>query len=33
MMMQDQGYIPMSVNDTGEHIPLSLVGEGHHLDE
>ena len=33
MMMQDQGYISMNVNDTGERIPLSLVGGGHHLDD
>ena len=33
MMMQDQGYIPMNVNDTGERIPLSLVDGGHHLDD
>ena len=33
MMMQDQGYVPMNVNDTGERIPLSLVDGGHHLDD
>ena len=33
IMMQDQGYIPMNVNDTGDRIPLSLVGGGHHLND
>ena len=33
IMMQDQGYILMNVNDTGERIPLSLVGGGHHLKD
>ncbi|KAL3786777.1 hypothetical protein ACHAW5_002978 [Stephanodiscus triporus] len=33
MMMQDQGYILMNVNDTGERIPLSLVDGSHHLDD
>jgi hypothetical protein len=33
IMMQDQGYILMNVNDTGERIPLSLVGGGHHLND
>ena len=32
MMMHDQGYIPMNINDTDERIPLGLVGGGHHLD-
>ncbi len=32
MMMQDDGYIPMNVNDTGECIPLGLVDGSHRLD-
>jgi hypothetical protein len=33
IMMQDEGYIPMNVNDTGECIPFGLVDAGHHLDD
>ena len=33
IMMQDEGYIPMNVNDTGECIPVGLVDGGHHLDD
>ena len=32
-MMQDEGYIPMNVNDRGECIPFGLVDAGHHLDD
>ena len=31
IMMQDEGYIPINVNDTGECIPL--VEGGHHMDD
>ena len=33
IMMQDEGYIPMNVNDRGECIPFGLVDAGHHLDD
>ena len=33
IMMQDQGYIHMDVNDTGGCIPWSLMDGGHHLDD
>jgi len=33
IMMQDEGYIPMNVSDTGKCIPFGLVDGGHHLDD